>query len=413
MTAVSGLDQDVGGFFDPADPAFLADPHPALRRLREQAPVHRRAGPAGGPAVWYLTRYADVQQALRDPALGRQLDRLPGELAAHHRRRALDPLALLRRNVFNLDPPDHTRLRRLLSPAFGARAVAAIDLSVRRAVTGLLDGLAASGGTADVIAQLALPLPVLVVAQLVGFPDGERATLRRFSDELLRSGNPAQVHRAGLRFAGYLTERIEERRADLGDDLLSRLIRAQGAPDGLSRAELLSSVFQLLLAGDETTVNLIGMAVLELLRHPGQLARLRARPELIDPAVEEVLRYNGPVGHARPSYALDDVRIGGRLIARGDTVVPILIAANRDPEVFAEPDAFEIGRVPNRHLGLGAGVHYCLGAPLARLQARAAVGGLVRRFPGLALATDPAALEWAPDLFLRGPRRLPVLISEY
>jgi cytochrome P450 len=216
------------------------------------------------------------------------------------------------------------------------------------------------------------------------------------------------VHRAGCEFVGYVNRAIDARRRDPGDDLLSRLIQAQGAGE-LSRTELVSSVFQLLLAGDETTVNLIGNGVLELLRHPDQLARLRARPELIDSAVEEVMRFNGPVGHARHGYALADVEIGGTRIPQGDLVIPVLLAANRDPAAFPAPKVFDIARTPNRHLGFGHGIHFCIGAALARLQARAAIGTLLHRFPRLRLATDPADLSWTPTLFLHGVRRLPVL----
>ncbi|MGX6602223.1 cytochrome P450 family protein [Micromonosporaceae bacterium Da 78-11] len=399
---------------DPAGP-HLRDPHPVLRRLRDEAPVHRRAGRAGEPTWWYLTRYPDVQQALHHPDLGRQVDRLPAELAAPHRRaQRLDPLAVVRRNVFHLDPPDHTRLRRLMAPAFGARTVAAIDRHIRQVVDGLVDDLAAVDGAADVITSVALPLPVLVMAELIGFPIDDLDRLRGWSDEICRSRDAGRVHRAGLEFVAYLDEKIEQRRACPGEDLLSQLVRSAqaemmtGTPT--SRAELISSVFQLLLAGDETTVNLIGNAVLELLRHPAQLARLRARPDLIDSAVEEVMRFNGPVGHARHLYALADVEIGGVPIPRGDVVVPVLMAANRDPDVFPDPDVFDITRTPNRHLGFGHGMHFCLGAALARLQARAAVGTLVRRFPELALAVDPDELRWTPELFLHGLVRLPVLV---
>jgi cytochrome P450 len=396
--------------FDPTSPAHRPDPHPLFHRMRERAPVYRHVSPAGGRAFWYLTRYADVQRALRDPDIGRQLDRLPDELAALHRRWEFDPLAMVRRNVFNLDPPDHTRLRRLMAPAFGARTVAAIERRIRQVVDELVDGMAAAEGAVDVIEALALPLPVLVVAELVGFPIDDRARLRWWSDEMLRSRNAVRVRRAGTEFIAYVDEKIDERRARPGEDLLSQLIQAEETGDRISHAELISSVFQLLLAGDETTVNLIGNAVLELLRHPAQLARLRARPELIDSAVEEAMRFNGPVGHSRLLYALADVEIGGSVIPCGDTVVPVLLAANRDPAVFSEPDVFDVGRSPNRHLGFGHGIHFCLGAALARLQARAAIGTLVRRFPDLALAVDPAELEWTPDLFLHGVRRLPVLV---
>jgi cytochrome P450 len=399
------------------DPDLRADPHPMLRRMREEMPVYRHLTPVSGRAFWYLTRYADVQAALHHPDLGRQLDRLPAGLAAVHRRATADPLAMLRRNVFHLDPPDHTRLRRLITPAFGARTVAAIGDHITRIAGELIDDLARSAGAAgdvlsgrgepagvaDVIEGLALPLPVLVVAELLGFPIGDRAALRRWSDEMSRSEDPARIRRAGLEFASHLAGVIAQRRATPGDDLLSQLALAP-----ISRPEQIAAVFQLLLAGDETSVNLIGNAVLELLRHPDQLARLRADPGLLEPCVEEVIRFNGPVGHTGLLYALADVEIGGTLIPRGDAVVPVLLAANRDPAVFPDPDVFDIGRTPNRHLGFGHGIHFCLGAALARMQARTAVGTLVRRFPALRPAGDLGALRWTPDLFLHGVRHLPV-----
>ncbi|MGW3044784.1 cytochrome P450 family protein [Kitasatospora sp. NPDC001159] len=395
---------------DPTAPEHRGDPYPLLHRMRELAPVHRRMDPVSGRVSWYLTRYADVQRALLDPDLGRQLDRLPAELAAARRGWDFDPLAMARRNVFNLDPPDHTRLRRLIAPAFGARTVAAVQRRVEQVVDGLVAAARDAGDVVDVIEALALPLPVVVVAELVGFPVDDLAGLRRWSDEMLRTGDPVRVRRAGLEFIAYVEERIDERRGRPGGDLLSRLV-AEEDGGGISRAELVSSVFQLLLAGDETTVNLIGNSVLELLRHPDQLARLRERPAVLDSAIEEVIRFNGPVGHTRPVYALADVEIGGVVVPHGDTVVPVLLAANRDPAVFADPDAFDITRSPNRHLGFGHGIHFCLGAALARLQARAAVGALVHRFPRLALAVDPAELEWTPDLFLHGVRHLPVSLG--
>ncbi|MEU7859760.1 cytochrome P450 [Nonomuraea sp. NPDC049141] len=398
--SATGLEQS----FDPTAAEHRRDPHPLFHRMRERAPVYRHASSGS----WFLTRHADVQRALHDPGLGRQLDRLPDELAAYHRRRQNDPLAMVRRNMFNLDPPDHTRLRRLMAPAFGPRTVAELERRVHQVVGELVDGMAAAGDGVDLIEALALPLPILIVAELVGFPIDDRARLRGWSDDMLRSRDAALVRRAGIGFVAYVNEKLDERRAHPGADLLSRLVRSTE----LSHAELVSSVFQLLLAGDETTVNLIGNGVLELLRHPAQLERLRARPRLIDSAVEEVLRFNGPVGHSRPLFALADLDLGESVIPRGDIVVPVLLAANRDPAVFHQPDVFDIGRTPNRHLGFGHGIHFCLGAALARLQARAAIGALVRRFPGLALAVDPADLEWTPDLFLHGVRRLPLLLGK-
>ncbi|MFI5937557.1 cytochrome P450 [Actinoplanes sp. NPDC051494] len=392
--------------FDPNAARHRADPHPMLARMRAQVPVYRHVN-GHGRVFWYLTRYADVQRALQHPDLGRQADRLPPELAAPHRLAGFDPLAAWRRNVFHLDPPDHTRLRRLMAPAFGARHVAAIGRHVDRVVDDLTSAMAAGSGPVDVIAALALPLPVLVVAELLGFPLGDRDRLRRWSDEMARSGDPLRIRVAGAEFGRYLATMLDERRGDTGDDLLAHLVRARDA-GLLTRAELIAAVFQLLMAGDETSVNLVGNAVLELLRHPAQLARLRADPGLIDTAIEEVIRFNGPVGHTGLLYALADVEFGDTVVPRGDVVVPVLLAANRDPEVFEDPDVFDIGRTPNRHLGLGHGIHYCLGAAPARMQARAAVGTLVRRFPSLTLAIDPAGLTWTPELFLHGVRHLPV-----
>lgn len=369
------------------------DPHALFHRMREQAPVHRQ-----GRGFWYLTRYEDVQRALLDPDVGRQLDRLPSELASRHRHG--DPLAMVRRNVFNLDPPDHTRLRRLLAPAFGPRTVAVLERRIDEVVGELVGGLS---GEVDAIAELALPLPLLIVADLLGFPAADHGRLRAWSDAMLRSGDPALVRSAGMEFLAYIEGRLKEP----GEGLLGHLVKSAD----ISHHELVSSAFQLLFAGDETTVNLIGNAVLELLRHPGQLRRLRERPELIGSAVEEVIRFNGPVGHSRPLYAMADVTFGATVVPRGDVVVPVLLAANRDPAVFPSPDVFDIGRSPNKHLGFGHGIHFCLGAALARLQARAAVGALVRRFPDLSLAVDPGELEWTPDLFLHGVRSLPLRLG--
>ncbi|NUT09134.1 MAG: cytochrome P450 [Nonomuraea sp.] len=379
-----------------------ADPHAYFHRMRQWEPVDRRVD-ATGRTFWYLTRYADVQRALQAPELGRQLDRLPPDLAEAHRRWEQDTLPMFRRNVFNLDPPDHTRLRRLLAPAFSARGMAALSRRIDECVDELVGAMT---GECDLIGALALPLPILVTAELIGFPAEDRGRLRAWSNAMLGADVPA-ARRAGMEFLAHVNGRIEERRAAPRDDLLSRLA---GSAE-LSRAELVSSVFQMLFAGDETTVGLIGIAMLELLRHPAQLARLRARPELIDSMIEEVLRFNGPVGHSRPLYALSDVRFGDQVIPRGDVVVPLLLAANRDPEVFPDPDVFDIGRSPNRHLGLGHGAHFCLGAALGRLQARAALGALVARFGEIALAVEPEAVEWTPSLLVRGLRALPLRLS--
>jgi cytochrome P450 len=395
--------------FNPTDPAHLPDPHPLFHRMRAQAPVYRFVGPQTGRSFWFLTRYADVQRALHDPDIGREVDRLPDELAATHRQWQDDGLQVLRRSVLNLDPPDHTRLRRLMTPAFGARTVAAMRPRIEEITAGLIDAAADSDGGFDLIEAVALPLPILVIAELLGIPIDDRAQFRGWVDDLLRTTDQDQVRNSAMEFVGYINERIEQRRAQPGEDLLSQLIQAEEDGDRLDHTELLSSVFLLLIAGHETTVNLIGNGMLELLRHPDQLARLRAQPELIDSAVEEILRFNGPVGHSAMQFAMADVDFDGVRIPHGDIVVPVLLAANRDPAVFPEPDTFDLGRSPNRHLGFGHGIHFCLGAPLARLEGRIAIDALLRRFPDLAFAVDPSELEWNSSMFLRGVRRLPLL----
>jgi cytochrome P450 len=265
-------------------------------------------------------------------------------------------------------------------------------------------------GPVDLIKSLARPLPVLVAAPLIGFPVGLSDRLRAWSDVIATGQDADAAQRAGLEFTACVEEIVAGWAGGTPDALLSQLVAAELSGQ-VSREELLSAVFQVLLAGDETTAGLIGNGVLELLRHPRQLALLRARPELIDSAVEEMLRYNGPVGHSRPLYALADVEIGDTLIPQGDVVVPVLLAANRDPAVFPDPDRFDITRAPNPHLGLGHGPHFCVGAALGRLQARTAIGTLVRRYPRLTLAIDPAGLDWAPGLFLHTIRQLPVLLG--
>lgn len=398
--------------FDPMDPKHRPDPHPLYHRMRSVAPVYRGREPGTGRPVWFLTRYADVQRALLDPRLGREHDRLPEELAAPHRSARNHVLAALGldRHVLNLDPPDHTRLRRLVAPALGARTVTALAPRIRQVTTGLLDDLAGRDGVVDLIDAIALPLPVTIIAELLGVPIDDQAQFRTWVEEMINeTGQPDR--RAAADFLAYLDERIERRRADPGDDLISQLIQVEEQGDKLTSSELRSTAFLLLAAGHETSVKLIGNGILALLRHPGQLARLRARPDLIDPAVEEVLRYDGPVESPMLRYALADVDFGGVVVPRGDAVAPMVMAANRDPEVFRQPDTFDLTREPNRHLTFGHGTHFCLGAPLARLEGRIALAALIHRFPQLDLAVSRSELEWSRGFSVHGVERLPVSLG--
>ncbi len=311
------------------------------------------------------------------------------------------------------DPPDHTRLRRLVAKAFTARRVAALRPRVQEIADRLLDAVAPAG-RADLVADFALPLPVTVIGELLGVPVDDRRDFQRWTDAMLVRGetlpDPAVVDEAWQRMHAYLTKHLRTKRARPGDDLLSALISAHDEERRLSHDELIAMTFLLLVAGYVTTVNLIGGGIAALLTHPAQLSLLRERPELLPDAVEEFLRHDGPVNPGIARFAREDVRIAGVTIPRGATVVIASAIADRDPARFADPDRLDITRGDSGHLAFGHGIHYCLGAPLARLEGRIAVAAVLRRLPGLALAVPPAELTWRPG-GLRGPARLPVTFT--
>ena len=384
---------------NPLDPAFRDDPYPSLHRLREVDPVNLT--PIG---FWRLTRYADVTRLLYDvPAGTRTIDGvLPG---------VDESLSGQRQFMLQQDPPTHTRLRRLVTRAFTPRAIAAIRPSIQRIVDECLDRVAPRGEM-DVIADLALPVPATVICEMLGVPVADRDRFTVWTAQatyglaagVLPPEMLAQAAAAGMELAAYFQELIAARRVRLADDLLSALIRAEEEGDRLSPSELISQAIGLLIAGFETTIGLIGNGVRALLEHPAQLAGLRARPELIAGAVEECLRYDGPIIlTARVLHA--DAEFGGTMIPRDAKVWGMLAAANRDPAVFPDPDAFDIERQPNEHLAFGGGPHFCLGAHLARLEGQIAIGSLVERFHDLALVSP--TVEWGLSLF-RVPGRLPV-----
>ena len=384
---------------NPLDPAFRDDPYPGLRRLREVDPVNLT--PIG---FWRLTRYADVMRLLYDvPAGTRTTDGvLPG---------VDESLSGQRQFMLQQDPPAHTRLRRLVSRAFTPRAIAAIRASIQRIVDQCLDQVAPRGEM-DVIADLALPVPSTVICEMLGVPVADRDRFTLWTAQatfglaagVLPPEMLAQAAAAGMALAAYFQELIAARRTRLGDDLLSALIRAEEEGDRLSPSELISQAIGLLIAGFETTIGLIGNGVRALVEHPGELAKLRARPEVITSAVEECLRYDGPIIlTARVLHA--DAEFGGKTIPRDAKVWGMLAAANRDPAVFRAPDTFDIERQPNEHVAFGGGAHFCLGAHLARLEGQIAIGSLVARFDDLALLSP--TVEWGPSLF-RVPGRLPL-----
>ncbi|HWP66372.1 MAG TPA: cytochrome P450 [Candidatus Limnocylindria bacterium] len=384
---------------NPLDPAFKDDPHTPLRRLREVDPVNLT--PLG---YWRLSRYDDVHRLLhRAPAGVRRADgTLPGVDESEHGPRNF---------ILMQDPPNHTRLRKLVSSAFTPRAICALRPSIERVVDRCLSAVAARGEM-DVIADLALPVPSTLICEMMGVPADDRAKFARWTAEathaLATFTSPPEVleraRNSGMALAIYFEDLIAERRERLGDDILSGLLRAEAEGDRLNHGELLSQAIGLLIAGFETTIGLIGNGVRTLIRHPEELAKLRDDPTLIGSAVEECLRFEGPiVGTVRVLHA--DVEFGGKTIPKDATVFALLAAANRDPDVFPEPDRFDVTRQPNEHLAFGGGAHFCLGSHLARLEGEIAIGELLRRFDDLRLVSE--RVEWGPSLF-RVPGRLPI-----
>ncbi|MGW7365509.1 cytochrome P450 family protein [Streptomyces sp. NPDC054841] len=393
-----------------ADPAFVADPFPLYRQLREEGPV-RRAVIAGGLEAWLVTRYDDGLAALSDPRLSSDIHdasdpRLMESLPATERESMVS-------NMLRSDPPDHTRLRRLVSKAFTARRVAELRPRVQEITDRLLDAIAPTG-RADLVADFALPLPVTVISELLGVPVDDRHDFQRWTDQMIMRGaqlpDPAVVDEAWQHMRSYLTKLLEAKRARPGDDLLSALITARDEEQRLVEDELIAMVFLLLVAGYITTVNLIGGGVATLLANPGQLEMLRDDPELMPGAIEEFLRYDGPVSPGIARFAREDVIIAGVTIPRGATVLIASAIADRDPSRFPDPDRLDITRQDNAHLAFGHGIHYCLGAPLARLEGQIAIDTVLRRLPGLALAVPPGELRWRLG-GLRGPQHLPVTFT--
>jgi cytochrome P450 len=389
------------------DPSVKADPYPTYARLQSMGPILPTA--LGG---WLLTRHAEVFAVLRDTRFSSSSRHQGGydqfvELA---RQLGLSDLQdLMGRVMLFADPPDHTRLRRIVGKAFTARAVEEMRPRIAAIVDRMLDAVAPDGG-ADLVQALAFPLPVTVISDMLGVPEEDHETLRSWTAEAVKALDPSDdmtvffpAAEAIRELRSYFDELVDRRRRAPGPDLLSALIAAEDDGDRLSHEELLDTAILLFGAGHETTVNLIAGGALNLLRHPEELARLRADTTLVTTAVEELLRFGPPVQFTA-RIATADVEVAGQPIASGTEVVALIAGANRDPDVFDDPGRLDIGRRDNRHLSFGGGIHHCLGAPLARIEGQEAIGRLVRRFPDVALAEPD--IEWKPTSTLRGPRRL-------
>ncbi len=391
--------------YNPLLPEFHANPYPFYRRLREEDPVH--ASPLG---IWVLTRYEDAVMVLRDPRFGREgIAELQEARLGAARARPKNSRDMLFR-----DPPDHTRLRALVGRAFTPRVVEEMRPHIQEIVDGLLDRVEGSGGM-DVIEDLAYPLPVRVICEMLGVPTSDQEVFRQWSADIARSldaalfpadsGVGTRGQEASDALKEYFRSLIAVRRKHPQPDLLSGLIAAEEQGDKLTEAELLSTCVLILIAGHETTVNLIGNGLLALLGNPEQLRALANDPALIQTGVEELLRYDGPVQRTS-RMTMADVEIGGKKIAKDSVVVAAIGAANRDPAVFADPERLDVARKDNRHIAFGFGIHFCLGASLARIEGQVAIGTLLRRMPAPKLVSDIP--EWRESSVLRGLKTLPI-----
>ncbi len=380
---------------------YFSDPYSVHARLRAQRPVSAVVMPGGMPA-WLVTGYAEARAALADPRLRKTM---PGWHP--------DPdsmLAALDMHMLNSDPPDHARLRRLVNKAFTARRVERLRPRITAITAELLDDMPARREV-DLLASFAFPLPITVICELLGIPAADRDDFRAWSATIVSNTARPEVFVADTTaMIRYFRAVLAAKRRQPADDLLSALVLARDQGDRLRENELVAMVFLLLVAGHETTVNLIASGTLALLLNPGQMARLRADQGLIGGAVEEFLRYVNPVNHATYRCAAEPVEIGGEHIAAGEAVIVALSGANRDPARYAGPDRLDLGR-DSAGLAFGHGIHYCLGAPLARLEAEIAFGALLDRFGSITLAVPAGSLRWRPSTLIHGLESLPVRLA--
>jgi cytochrome P450 len=414
---------------DPIEPesldedSYYQDPLGFFARLRESRPVAPVRMPAYGRA-WIVTRYADVRAVLADPRLAKDVHRWPGG----GRSRPSEATGVYA-HMLHVDPPDHTRLRRLVQKAFTPRR-AALRPRAEQIAAGLLDELAAAGGdVTDLLDAYARPLPIAVLCELLGIPRADRGWI---AAAVAAYDERAEHDRVERELAAYFEELIAIRRAEPGDDLVSALVVARedgdggdgdggdggdgdgdgdGDADTLTDDELLGTVFLLVMAGFDTTVNVIASGTLALLTHPAEKARLRQDPSLLPAAVEELLRFTSPVNHANDRFTTEDVPVGDVVIPAGEWVLPATSSANHDPARFPDPDRLDLGRDATGHVAFGHGVHHCLGAPLARMEAEVALGALIDRFPRISLAVPRSELRWRPVSLMNGLESLPVRLA--
>ncbi|WP_010532371.1 cytochrome P450 family protein [Lentibacillus jeotgali] len=388
--------------------AFNQNPYPVFSKLRENDPVYRTVM-ADGQYAWIVTRYEDAVSVLKDNRFIKDPTNLITDEEKRTDRKA-EKGVFMNTMLFS-DLPDHKRLRGLVQKAFTPRMIEGLRGRIEEITNDLLDGIQQEGKM-EIINDFAFPLPIIVICEMLGVPSEDRNQFRSWSNTLVEANNnPEQIQNVQQdleAFIGYIHQLITKRRKDPQRDLISSLIRAEEEGDQLTEPELYGVVSLLIIAGHETTVNLIGNGILALLEHPDQMEKLKQQPNMMKTAVEEFLRYNGPVEFSTNRWAGETLDFKGKTIPKGELVLVALDSADRDPDQFKDPNVLDVTRQQNRHLAFGKGIHFCLGAPLARLEGGIAFNTLLRRMPDLRLNTDPESLQWRPGMLMRGLKELPV-----
>jgi len=381
---------------------FTQNPYPVYEKLRKEEPVFRVMFPHG-EFGWIITRYEDAVQILKDPRFSKDMVRRYGA----------DNQSIFSNNMLFSDPPDHRRLRGLVQKAFTPKMVADMRSHIQDIADDLLDNLP-SQEKMNLIDDFAFPLPIIVISEILGVPLEDRDKFRMWSNTVIDASTAESAElfeQHAKEFTDYLTAWFAKVRQNAGADLISQLVIAEESGQQLTEQELLGVVSLLIIAGHETTVNLIGNGILALLEHPEQRELLIKQPQLIHNAIEEMLRYNGPVEFSTSRWALEDIEFRGEHIAQGELVIVALDSANRDEQQFKDADIFDITREKSSHLAFGKGIHLCLGAPLARLEGEIAVSTLLNRFPNIQLQADVNELEWRPGMIVRGVKEIPVQLK--
>lgn len=382
---------------------FTKNPYPAYTVLRREDPVSRVLLPDGNYA-WFITRYKDAFEALNDHRFIKDYSKIDDSESRYK--------SVFSQNMLFSDMPEHKRLRGLVSKAFTPKMIAGMRERIQEITDKLLDEMEGKKNI-DFIDEFAFPLPIIVICEMLGIPVEDRDNFRTWSNAMIEGTNDAKDENLSEHmkaFVQYLSNRFAIVRESPGDDLISQLIIAEQEGDRLTEQELYGVVSLLIIAGHETTVNLIGNSIMALLEHPDQLELLKNQPKLIHTAIEEVLRYNDPVEYSTSRWAGEDLEFKGASISKGDLVIVVLNSANHDPSQFNDPEVFDITREKSRHLAFGKGIHTCLGAPLARLEGEVAIRGFIKRFSNAKMRADSSDLQWRPGMIVRGVRELPITL---